>query len=177
MNKNKVPYTHVPHKTVFTAYDLANTLKKKLNEIAKTLVVEIDKKYLLVVLPANMRVDLNKVKKVLKAKTVHLVPEEMIEKIFKIKAGTITPFGSVHGAEVLLDKALLKTKDIIVNAGSFTDAVRLKTKDLHTLEKATLGDIRDTAVAKLKKAVRIVTKKITKKVASKKKKTVAKNKK
>lgn len=167
LDKNKVRYTHVPHKTVYTAYDLANTLKKKLNEIAKTLVVKVDKKYILVVLPANVRVDLEKVKKVLKAESAHLVPEKIMEKIFKIKAGTMTPFGSLHGAEVLLDKALLKTQEVIVNAGTFTDAVRMKAKDLHKLENATLGNVRDTAVAKLKKVARAVAKKVVKKTAPK----------
>ena len=174
LDKYKVRYTHVPHKTVYTAYDLANTLKKKLNEIAKTLVVKVDKRYVLVVLPANVRVDLQKVKKVLKAESVHLLPEGVMEKIFKIKAGTITPFGSLHGAEVLLDKALLKTKEVIVNAGSFTDAVRMKAKDLHKLEKATLGDVRDTTIARLKKVVRKVAKKAVKKTVPKKKKVIKK---
>ncbi|KKU13723.1 MAG: YbaK/prolyl-tRNA synthetase associated region [Candidatus Magasanikbacteria bacterium GW2011_GWC2_45_8] len=82
LDKYKVRYTHVPHKTVYTAYDLANTLKKKLNEIAKTLVVKVDKRYVLVVLPANVRVDLQKVKKVLKAESVHLLPEGVMEKIW-----------------------------------------------------------------------------------------------
>lgn len=163
LKKNKITYQVVHHKQVFTAFDLSNTLKEKLNKIAKTLVVRADKKYVLVVLPAHLRVDFNKLKKALKAKAVEMAPEETMAKIFKIKPGAITPFGGLHKVETYLDKALFKAKEVLVGAGSFTDSLRLQTKDLAKLEKVTLADLGSAA----KKAVKKVTKKVLKKVAAK----------
>lgn len=154
LKKNKISHEVIQHKVVYTAYDLANTLAKKLNEIAKTLVVKVDKGYVLVVLPANLRLDLAKVKKALKAKSVELAPEKVMEKVFKVKPGAITPFGSLHKVEVLLDKALLKTQKAIVSAGSFTDSLRLKVKDLQKLEGATLVDLAQVVKKKAKKVLR-----------------------
>lgn len=160
LKENKVDHEVVKHKTVYTAYDLAHTLAEKLNKVAKTLVVKVDKDYRLVVLPAHLKVDLDKLKKALKARVVELVPEKTMEKIFKVKNGLVTPFGSLHKAEVLIDKALIKSKDVVVRAGSLTEALRMKAKDLHHLEKATLGDF-SMAV---KKKVGEVASKIAKKM-------------
>ncbi len=154
LDKNKVKYDIVKHKTVYTAYDLAQTLAKKMNEIAKTLVVKVDKGYVLVVVPGHLRVDLGKVKKILKAKSAELAPEKVMAKVFKVKPGAITPFGSLHKVEVLLDKALLKTKEAIVNAGSFTDSLRLKVKDLQKLEGTTLADVGQAVKKEAKKALK-----------------------
>lgn len=156
LKKNKIKHEVLKHKTVYTAYDLANTLAKKLNEIAKTLVVKVDKKYVLVVLPAHLRLDLAKLKKVMKAKSAELAPEKVMEKVFKVKPGAVTPFGSLHKVEVLLDKALLKTQKAIISAGSFTESLRLKVKDLHKLEKATLADVGEKVKKQAKKIIKKV---------------------
>ncbi|MBI2098876.1 YbaK/EbsC family protein [Candidatus Uhrbacteria bacterium] len=145
LKAGKVKFDVVEHKKVYTAYDLARTLGEKLEKIAKTLLVEAElpklqkkgKNYFVVVLPASYRLDLQKLKKELKAKSAVLAPERVMKK-FGIKPGELTPFGSLHKLEVLLDKGLAKTKEVILSAGSLTDAVRMKVKDLHKLEGARL---------------------------------------
>lgn len=138
LDKNKVKYDVLAHKCVFTAYDLANTTKRKLSEIAKTLLVKADARYVLVVLPAHYRLDLAKLKKVLKAKKVTIARENVMQKVFKVKPGAMTPFGTLHKTEVLVDKALTKTKEAIFSAGSFTDSLKMKVKDFVDLEEAKL---------------------------------------
>lgn len=138
LDKNKVKYEVLAHKCVYTAYDLANTTKKKLSEIAKTLVVKADAKYILVVMPAHYRLDLGKLKKVLKAKKVEIAKENVMKKIFKVKPGAMTPFGALHKTEVVVDKALAKSKEALFSAGSFTDSLRMKVKDYINLEEARL---------------------------------------
>lgn len=152
--KHKINYEHVPHKQVFTTFDLAQTLKEKMDKIAKTLLVKVDKKYVLVVLPAHYRLDLEKVKKLLKAKTAELAPEKVMQKVFKVKPGSMTPFAGIHKVEGYVDKALLKTKHAIVSAGSFTDSLRLKVKDMVKLENMTVATLGAKAKAKIKKALK-----------------------
>ena len=141
LDKNKIKYEVLAHKTVFTAYDLAQTLKKKLQEIAKTLLVKVDKQYYLVVLPAHYKLDLVKVKKFLKAKKVAIAKEGDMKSKFNVKPGAITPFGSIHKVEVIMDKTLSKMRDAIFNAGSFTESLRLKVKDFLKVENAPTGDL------------------------------------
>jgi len=151
--KHKVPHKVVKHKKVYTAFDLARTLDEKFGNIAKTLLVKADKRYVLVTLPANLRLDIPKLKKVLKAKEVQIANEPMIKKVLKMKPGAIVPFATMHKLESVLDGALRKTKEIIVGAGSFTESLRMKVKDLEKLEKATVADIGKSIEKDLVKAV------------------------
>lgn len=163
LDKNKIKYKVVPHKKVYTAYDLAETLREDLKNIAKTLFVKADKKYYLVVLPANYQLDLTKLKKSLKAKKAELVNEKTIQKILKIKPGAITPFGSMHELEVLVDKTFNKIKEMLVGAGSFTESLRLKTRDFLKTEEPLL-----VSIGAVKKRKPLKKKTIKKKSAGKK---------
>ena len=137
----KVKYKVIPHKTVFTVYDLAQTLKLKMDQVVKSLLVKVDQKYMLVVMPAHYRLDFAKLKKVLKAKKVDIAKEKDMQTKFNVKPGAMTPFGPVHKVEVVADKSLGKIKEALFSAGSFTDSVNMKLKDYLKLVEPTLGDI------------------------------------
>ena len=137
----KVKYNVVPHKTVFTVYDLAQTLKLKMDEVVKSLLVKVDQKYVLVVMPAHYRLDFGKLKKLLKAKKVDIAKERDMQTKFNTKPGAMTPFGPVHKVEVVADTSLGKIKEALFSAGSFTESIRLKTKDYLKAVEPTLGDI------------------------------------
>lgn len=142
LEKNKVKYETITHKTVYTAYDLAQTLDMDLKEIAKTLVVKADLPvglsadkageagknyvYVLVVLSAAQLLDLGKLKKLLKAKKIEIAKEQVMKVAFKIKPGTITPFGAIYKVPVCFEKGLTKMKKIIVGGGSYNDAIKIK---------------------------------------------------
>lgn len=157
LDKANIKYEIVPHKKVYTAYDLAQTLGEKLDGIAKTLLVKVelpkvDKKgkHYILVIPASYRANFNKIKKQLKAKKVGMALEKTLKKL-RLNPGAITPFGKYHKLEILLDKALLKTQKALVSAGAHTEALRIKVKDLHEKEGATLGQFGDKAKIKLQK--------------------------
>lgn len=134
LEKAKAKFDILEHRTVYTAYDLAKTTKSKLQEIAKTVLVKADKKYFLVVVPSHYQLDFTKLKKILKVKKVSMVKENEMKKKFKVKPGAITPFGTIHKVEVIVDKTLLKLKDVILGGGSFTESIRMKIKDFMKVE-------------------------------------------
>ncbi|MBI5621521.1 YbaK/EbsC family protein [Candidatus Falkowbacteria bacterium] len=140
LDQHKIKYDVLDHRTIYTAYDLANTLKADLRKIAKTLLVEADKNFYLVVLPANYRLDLKKLKTALQVKKVSIPDEKKMVKVLKVKVGGITPFGAMHRLQTVVDKSLLKTQDVIMNAGSFTQSLRLRAKDFLKLEEVKLGN-------------------------------------
>lgn len=144
--KHHIKYDVMEHKTVYTAYDLAQTLKRKLNEVVKTLVVKVDKGHALVVLPASHQVDFKALKKVLGAKLVDIDKENVMTKLFKVKPGAVSPFhGPLHKLPVYVDKAIPKLQKVVVQAGSFENSLHLKTKDLL---KVLEGKLAKFAVAK-----------------------------
>ncbi len=166
--KNKVKFDVVEHKKVYTAYDLAQTLGEEIGKIAKSLLVEAElptvkkkaKNYYVVVVPASYRVDLEKVKKALKATRTALAPERVMKRL-GIEPGALSPFGSLKGLGVLVDKALLKTEKALVGAESFTESVRMRVKDLVKLEKPIVAAISGKTL-KVKKSVKKTKKPVKK---------------
>ncbi|MBI4092460.1 MAG: YbaK/EbsC family protein [Candidatus Kerfeldbacteria bacterium] len=135
----KAKFEVIPHKTVFTAYDLGQTLKARLEEIAKTLLVKADNAYHLVVLRASDRLDLTKLKKFLGAKSLRIATEKDMARELKVKPGAITPFGKVHKLTVVVDRGLAKVKQALFGSGSFQHAIRMKVAHYLKLEEPRVG--------------------------------------
>lgn len=140
LTKNKIKFQIIKHKTVFTAYDLSQTLREKMERIGKTLLVKADGKLYLVVLPAHRRLDVTKLANFLSAKKISIAKEADMVRHLHIKPGAIMPFGTLHKLEVVADKTLAKTRDVLLGAGSFTESLRMKVADYLKLEQVKQGN-------------------------------------
>ena len=144
------------HKTVYTAIDAANTLKKKMEEIVKSLLVKADNFYYIVCLPADHNLDFKKIK-------------SAIEKTAGVKVKTIQ-------IPVLMEKRVANLKRAVFSAGTFNHSVEIGLKEFIKLENAVLGNFG------IKKKVKIINrpsssmtgKGANKKMAMKKKKAAKK---
>lgn len=137
----KAKFNHQPiaHRKVFTAYDTAATTKTPLAQVAKNVVIKAGDKLHLLVLPANHLVDFKAVAKQLgvAAGKVKIVTEQVIAKGLKLKKNTgLSSFGGVHKLPVLVEKELLRAKEVLFPAGTFTHSIKAKTKDFVQLEQA-----------------------------------------
>jgi len=146
LDNAKTKYKIIEHRVVFTAHDAAQTTKKKLNDIAKVVLIKADKNFVLIVLPAGKYVDFSGIKKALKAKKVSMASEKDITKYLKTKVGLLHPFGSQYNMQTLLDKTLAKSKKMIASAGSYTHSVEIALKDFEKIVQPIKG-----AFAKSKK--------------------------
>ncbi len=126
LDKSKAKYEILKHKTVYTAFDKAKTLRVKENIIGKTLVVKMDKNYALVLVPANKNLDKDKLKKIAKAKSIDFVKEAWMKKNIKgAKIGAVPPFGILWKLPIFADKTLLLQPKIIVNSGDHNYSLKL----------------------------------------------------
>ena len=149
LKKSKTKFDKIQHKVVYTAHDTAQTTKKKLGEIAKVVLIKVDKNLALVVIPAGKYVDLNKVKSALsakggsasggKAKKISLASEKDITKYLKTKVGLLHPFGNLYKIPTLLDKGIAKSKKLVAAAGSYTESVEIAIKDFEKLVEPIKG--------------------------------------
>ena len=179
LEKAGINHEILEHKTVYTAYDAASTMKKKINEIAKSLLVKADKDYYVVVLPADNNLNLDKVAKIIKKETgkniksVKIPGEKIMQTVFKIKAGTMSAFGKIYKLPVIVDNNLAKVKKAVFSSGSYNHSIEVLTKDFIKMEEAILGSFgvkkkikKQKPVAKKRKAS---VRKVVKKTVSKKK--------
>lgn len=133
------PHETILHKTVYTAYDLVQTLGVKLEEVAKTLLIKTEKGFVMVLVSAGQNLDLKKLSAATGAKKISIPQEKEIIKLVKTKRGPITSFGSMYHLPVFLDKNFSKTKTALFSGGSFTESIQLKLKDFIKMESPTIG--------------------------------------
>ncbi|MEK7067772.1 MAG: YbaK/EbsC family protein [Patescibacteria group bacterium] len=145
LEKAGVPHKILEHKTVYTAYDAAQTLGKKLGEVAKSLLVKADKDYYVVVLPADRQVDFKKLGKCLlqargkAVKTIKIPGEKVVRELLKLKNETVSAFGQLHKMPVVMEKELGKLKKAIFASGGFNHSVEMAVKDFLKMEGAKTG--------------------------------------
>ncbi|MFH0873623.1 MAG: YbaK/EbsC family protein [Candidatus Komeilibacteria bacterium] len=135
-----VDYEVLKHKTVFTAHDVAATLKTKLDEIVKTLVIEADKRFYLVSLPASKNIDFKQLKKVIKkmggsVKSIGIPSEEVLVKKLGIKPGGVTAFSKLHKLPHIIDRDLKKIKKGVLSGGSVSESLKMKIADWIKVEE------------------------------------------
>ena len=168
-----VKHEILEHRTVYSALDAAATMRKKLNEIAKSLLVKADQDYYLVLLPADHNLDLEKLKTVLgkakskSVKTIKIPGEKIVEDALKLKVFTISAFGKLHKIGLVMDKKVEKLKKAVFAAGSTNHSIEMAVKDFIKLESPILGNF------SIKKKI-IKPKNMAKKAKAKTKKTTAK---
>lgn len=178
LDKAGVKHDVLEHKTVYTALDVATTMKKKLDEVAKSLLVKADKDYYLILLPADYNLDFKKLGKCVgmqtgkKVKVIKIPGEKVMEELLKIKAGALSAFGGFHKLPVMVDKGLAKAKKAVFSSGSFNHSVEMMVKDFVKLENAILGSFGIKKKVKVVQASKVAQKRsvLKKKVRARKKK-------
>lgn len=137
LEKNRVEYELIGHKTVYTAFDKAQTLKMKPGMIGKTLVLKTDSDLAVVLVPANKNLDKNKFKKTINnwlrkngqnsVKSIGFVTERLMKNRFKgVKIGAVPPFGNLFGFPSFVNKSLLNQPNIIINSGDYARSIKIK---------------------------------------------------
>ncbi len=136
LDKNNVKYVVISHSRAFTAAAIGAITHIPGKEIAKTVMVRLDGKLAMVVVPGSRSVDLNALKTVIPAQTATIVPEPEFSDAFPdCEVGAMPPFGVLYDLPVYVDEMLTKDEEIAFNAGSHRELVRLSYKDFERLAK------------------------------------------
>ena len=143
LKENKIKYAPIKHRTVFTAYDKAQTLKVPEKIIGKTLTVKMDKNYGLVLIPANKNLDKMKFKKATKIKSMDFVKEAWVKKNLKgVKVGAVPPLGNLWKMPTIIDRSLMNQPKIIVNAGNWNWSIKINPAIFKkAIQDLTIGNI------------------------------------
>lgn len=127
------------HEAVRTSEEAAKTRPGyTLHQGAKAIIVRVklsgEKKFMMLVIPADNRFDTHKVKQVLQAKDVRFATEGEVKEITKgVEPGGVPPFGNLFGLEVLVDPTLFQNEKIVFNAGDRKFSVAMRSADFKVL--------------------------------------------
>ena len=140
LRESKVKYTAMKHAVVYTAQEIAASQHVPGRQLAKCVLVKTDRGPCLAVLPAIHLIDLKKLKTILRAKTLTIGKEADIKALFPdVEVGAMSLFGNLYGVPVVVDRVLGESADIVCNAGSHTDTIKLRYQDVARLVKPKVG--------------------------------------
>ncbi len=136
LRDNGVQFQAMTHRTAFTAQEMAAAQGVKGQLVAKVTMVKADGKLAMLVLPASYRVDLAKVKEVLGVQEVRLALEPEFEGRFPdCDTGAMPPFGNLYDVPVFVDRALTQDPEIVFQAGTHRDTMKIAYKDYARLAR------------------------------------------
>jgi Ala-tRNA(Pro) deacylase len=142
LDTNKVKYVTVAHSPAYTAQELAAMAHVPGKQWAKTVVVKLDGRLALAVIPAAHKVVFDLLKKASGATEVELASEREFSTLFPgCEVGAMPPFGNLYGMDVYVSEALKEDEEIAFNAGTFTELVRLPYADFERLVKPKVAKI------------------------------------
>jgi Ala-tRNA(Pro) deacylase len=134
LDREKVKYVSIIHSLAYTAQEVAASAHITGRELAKTIIVELDGRMAMAVLPANRKIVLQELRELTGCDRVKFAAEEDFRKKFPdCETGAMPPFGNLYGMEVYVAEALTRNEDIAFNAGSHTEVIRLGFKDFERL--------------------------------------------
>lgn len=136
LDGNRVKYVVLTHSPAYTAQEIASSAHISGKLIAKTVIVELDGRLSMAVLPANRKVDLNELREMTGAERLRLATEEEFNQLFPdCEPGAMPPFGNLYGMEVFVAGTLAEDEQIAFNAGSHTELIQMAYADFERLVK------------------------------------------
>jgi Ala-tRNA(Pro) deacylase len=134
LDSHQIKYVVIAHSPAYTAQEIAASAHISGKELAKTVVVKLDGKMALAVLPASYKVDLELLKKATGATRVELADEKEFVGMFpNCEPGGMPPFGNLFGMDVFVADTLAEDEEIAFNAGSRSELIKLAYKDYEQL--------------------------------------------
>ncbi len=139
LDSQGVKYVAVTHSPAFTAQEIAASAHIRGRELAKTVMVKLDGRLAMAVLPASRGVDFTLLKGAAGAAEAELASEREFADFFpECEVGAMPPFGNLYDMPVYADASLAADKEIAFNAGSHKELVRLAYADFERLVKPTV---------------------------------------
>jgi len=140
LDESSVKYLTVNHSPAFTAQELAALAHVPGKEWAKTVMVKLDGKMAMAVIPASSRIVFDRLKEAAGAAQAELATEREFADICPgCEVGAMPPFGNLFGLDVFVDEALSDDAEIAFNAGTHTELMRLAYADYARLVKPKLA--------------------------------------
>ena len=141
LNENNVTYEILHHPEAVTAQRSAQAEHIKGRHHAKVVMIKSGGQHLMMVLPADHQINLEKVEKTI-GKAVSLDKEEEFRSLFADCAiGAMPPLGNLYDLSTYVDRHLAEQDYIVFEAGTHTDAIKMSYRDYERIVKPKVEDL------------------------------------
>jgi len=136
LDGQKIKYTMIRHSKAYTAQEVAASAHIPGKAMAKTVIVKIDGKFAMAVLPASYTANFDLLKRTVGADNVELATESEFKDIFPdCDIGAMPPFGNLYGLDVYVAEKMAEDDEIAFNACSHTELIKMSFQDYINLVK------------------------------------------
>ncbi len=143
LDEHGVTYEVVEHGEQFTAAAEARASGVGPEDAAKDVILRRGEKYVLALIPASERLDLEKVGDLLGAgHELRLATEDEIAAEFPgFAVGAVPPFGPIFEVEEIVDRRLLDHDRVLCSGGDHSHSVKVDPNEVVRLAGAQVGDL------------------------------------
>ncbi|MBD3242288.1 MAG: deacylase [Chitinivibrionales bacterium] len=146
LDRQGVRYRTVSHSQAFTAQQIAASAHISGWRLAKVVMVKVDGRMVMTVLPAAELVDVRRVAEIMGGERAELAHEDEYVGLFDdCEPGAEPPFGNLYGLPVLSAASLGDYPEICFNAGTHRELVQMGYQDYEKLVQPTVAsfDVRE----------------------------------
>lgn len=142
LRKENIHFESHEHAPAYTAQEVAAEEHVSGYMLAKAVLVRSDRDYALCVLPASLKLDMEKVAGALNVRQVWLADETDLAKLFPdVEVGAEPPFGNLYNLPTIVDECLTEDPEIIFQAGTHRQTIRMSFSDYQRLVDPQVADI------------------------------------
>ena len=134
-----VPFGVLRHAPVYTSEEAAAIRGVPLCTGAKALVIKAAEEFLLLVVPADRKLDSKKARDAFGVKALRFATREEVLELTGLQPGSIPPFGSLFGLRTCCDPALADNAAINFNAGDHSISISLAFTDFVAAEQPAMA--------------------------------------
>jgi len=140
-------YTVLPHRPAYTAQEEAAATHVPGRDWAKVVVCFLEGEPIQAVLPAPLTVNLDRLLDLARGSEIRLAQEDELRRLYPgCEPGAMPPFGPLYGQRVFVDAALAAEPEIAFNAGTHTEAIRMRWADFAASVKPIVGRFAEPAL-------------------------------
>ena len=134
LDREKVRYHVLAHHERFTAPEIAEELHVPGHMMTKVVMVKANGNQLMVAIDAHSKIDMEALAAAVNADRVELASEKEFGARFPdCEVGAMPPFGNLYNVPVIVDRRLSEDEDIVFEAGSHHEAIKLAYTDFDRL--------------------------------------------
>lgn len=141
LDRHKVPYEVLIHQEAYRAPEIAQALHAPEKEMAKVVIVKVEARFVMTVLPATWNVDIHRLRDVFLTSHVRLATEDEFKDLFPdCDLGAMPPFGNLYGLDLYVDRSLTEDEHIVFQAGTHSEAIRMRYTDFAALVRPRVAE-------------------------------------
>ncbi len=128
LENHNVSYHSYNHPPAVTAQEIAQSAHIPGTLLAKTVIVNGDGNLAMAVLPANQKINPQKLQDIMGAKQLRIAGEyEFRDRFPHCETGGMPPLGDLYGMKVYMERGRMNDDWIAFNAGTHTEVIKMDT--------------------------------------------------